>query len=218
MSLKEALGPDYLRWIPGFRSLRRIPTGTDDFVPTEVKRPVMPRVRRALDGEEHRIAVGSAETSPESTAARLSDSMENTNVAFLVSEVVRSLAFFSREYPEASRQQGLVVLGADCVAERVSAFLQDAISDADYYARSGSGVAYRLPGTDVAAMATSYCKLVAIGAALGGDSAAVPALNLAQQGAAALIRRRLLWFCLQEWEARPSGWLLPSLQPESLCS
>jgi Tfp pilus assembly PilM family ATPase len=170
------------------RSVRRIPTGYDDFLKDGGIQASPSRLQRTLDGVQLDPSASASQSEHDSTGSPDSDSREGSNVAFLASEVARSLAFFSREFPEVSRQQKLVILGEDAVTERLSSLLQGTIP---VPASHESPVfEYSSVADNAAQSPSAYNKVVAIGAALGGAVNTVPVLNLAQISEASRISRK----------------------------
>jgi len=176
------------------RSLRRIPTGWDDFLSrpdiADYSETVMPslsspppvggRYDFSAEGDE----AGGEEADWE-IRETLNDAVSNSDASFLTSEVARSLAFFAREHPDASRPESLVILGPEDIVANMSAFLADGLSVPVLSVNP-------LEGFDMPAAqgGTSHDYLVAIGAAIGEAEGAVPALDLAQQTATTRTRRQ----------------------------
>ncbi len=173
------------------RSVRRIPTGSDDLLAENNNNVTASKVRRTIDGEQTTLPDGSISLleSAESPVADTANIPDNSSVGFLGAEVARSLAFLC------ARVSGCGATAKACCPRRrrpslraSSSLLQSVLpvptsSDAPV---SEFGAAALNIGTP----ASAYARLAAIGMAIGSDSDTVPALNLAQISEATRLRRK----------------------------
>jgi len=113
-----------------------------------------------------------------------------SSIAFLASEVMRSLAFYAREYEEWARPEALAIVGTADVAEDFRGTLERNLSipviDTDALA------AYELsvPLAPFSDTKTRNGYLATIGTALGDVEPAIPRVDTSQQELAARTRRR----------------------------
>jgi Tfp pilus assembly protein PilN len=166
--------------------VRRIPTGFDDLLAENSIHPRPVRLRRTLDGVP--VDASASPGSSELATSDSADNPENSNVSFLAGEVVRSLAFFSREFPEVTWQQKLVILGEDAVAARLCSLLKSAIPVPVVH--ESPKFDYNSGAADTTQAGSAYQNVVAIGASLGSAVTTVPVLNLAHISEASRMRRK----------------------------
>jgi len=104
----------------------------------------------------------------------------STDAGFLASEVVRSLAFFAREYPEASKPLYVYVLAPVDVIDKLAPALA---ANLPLPVKSGDPMAQlQLPrAAQVAHSGIAEGLLPAVGCAIGGDDATLPTLDLSRQ-------------------------------------
>ena len=111
---------------------------------------------------------------------------------FLASEVTRTLAFYSREHPDAARPEALVVLGPGSVVRDFRRALASSVPIPLATTDPLASIDVAKPATSGSAESDSHLLLTAIGVALGAAHVepSLPQIDVSQQEQAAKGRRR----------------------------
>jgi Tfp pilus assembly PilM family ATPase len=181
------------------RHMRRIPAGWADLLQTEGQPAplgIAPEpeeaAARPLRDEMTDFDLGGSGAKETTEEPVESLGLRHTpSLAFLASEIVRTLAFYSREYPDAPVPRSLAILGSAPVIQDFRRVMEGSlplpITKDDPLAAVGLPPAALTGGDDWGAG-----FLTAVGAALGAASAetSLPVVDISQQEKAAITRRR----------------------------
>jgi Tfp pilus assembly PilM family ATPase len=143
-----------------------------------------------LLGPEEEASHGELDSaSTEDSVGSSSGLRRSSSMAFLASEVMRSLAFYAREYEEWARPQMLAILSPANIVDDFRTLLADSLSIPLVEADALAAFDLASPALSLGPRNAQQSYLAAIGAAIGDIEAAIPRVDVSQQETAAKTRR-----------------------------